>query len=147
MATNFVYVMETMNGWSKIGCSKFPEKRVANLNFQLSDRVTLVQKWERPDGDGFHVERIAHYLLRDHLVDSFVSREMFDVSTTQAAEAVEQAIIMWRDVEKHFKVKRHEHVWPVPFDWRTSRCQTCGKKSTEKGRCKPYTFIARRKMK
>lgn len=86
-----VYVMARSDGWHKIGCSDWPEKRREALALKVAP-VKLVKKF--CVGDMYGVEWLAHYKMR-----SFPRRgEWFQASEEECCRAVTSAVRLYRKI-------------------------------------------------
>lgn len=84
----FVYVIASSYGHVKVGISRNPKERLADLQRGFPHKLSLVRVFARPHGDAGWVERTAHRLLHEHRQ---ARTEWFKVSTADAIAAVDKA--------------------------------------------------------
>lgn len=91
MTNAFVYVASAGDQRQKVGISIDPAKRLADLSGACGYRLTLVS--QREAVDALAVEKMAHWLLRQHQLHG----EWFEVDAAKADDAVSRAVALVAD--------------------------------------------------
>ena len=88
MTPCFVYVIASSYGHVKVGISRNPKGRLADLQRGFPHKLSLIRVFARPHGDAGWVERTSHRLLHEYRQQR---TEWFKVPVADAIVAVEKA--------------------------------------------------------
>lgn len=85
--TAFVYAIGSTNGPTKIGYSLMPKKRLEVFRKKAKRDLEIFGTWPVGAAIALHVERYAHWLLRD----KHITGEWFSCNRDEALDAIRRA--------------------------------------------------------